>query len=58
MTGYPVEGWDVPRGYYAPDDEAICDCCDKAFRRDQIARCIAYGIETFACDDCRGVNDE
>lgn len=20
MSGYPVEGWDVPRGYYAPDE--------------------------------------
>ena len=40
-----------------PDEEirqAQCDCCGKMVGRDQICRLIAYGIETYACDECRG----
>jgi hypothetical protein len=31
-----------------------CDCCG---RPAVLSRCIAYGIEIYACDDCRGVVD-
>jgi hypothetical protein len=31
---------------------ALCDCCDK---RPGTARIFAFGIETWACDECRGV---
>jgi hypothetical protein len=34
---------------------AQCDCCEQYVARDQITRCWAYGIETYACDACRGV---
>lgn len=27
-----------------------CDCCGKIR---EVTKCIAYGIETFACDECR-----
>lgn len=36
----------------------FCDCCEKPVPRDQISRCWMTGIETFACDDCRGINEE
>ena len=35
-----------------------CDCCAQYVARDQIARCWAYGIETYACAACRGVPPE
>lgn len=28
-----------------------CDCCGE--QKPQLTRCIAYGIETFACAECR-----
>jgi hypothetical protein len=28
-----------------------CDCCGQAT---ELTRCEAYGIETFACEKCRG----
>jgi hypothetical protein len=28
-----------------------CDCCGEM---KLLSRCLAYGIETFACDACRG----
>lgn len=31
-----------------------CDCCGKAVNRDALTTVIAYGIETSACDACRG----
>jgi hypothetical protein len=31
-----------------------CDCCGARVSRERIGRVIAYGIETFACDVCRG----
>jgi hypothetical protein len=37
--------------------EAQCDCCARMVPRDEISRCwTSCGIETFACDDCRGWN--
>lgn len=32
-----------------------CDCCGKLA---VLQRCWPMGIETFACDDCRGIDDE
>jgi hypothetical protein len=37
-------------------ETAQCDCCARMVPRDEISRCWAHGIETFACDDCRGWN--
>lgn len=31
-----------------------CDCCSK-YR--PLSRCWAYGIETWACDECRGFEE-
>jgi hypothetical protein len=28
-----------------------CDCCGE---RRPVSRCVAYGIETYACAECRG----
>lgn len=39
------------------DREAACDCCERTVPRHQVSRCWVTGIETFACDECRGVND-
>ena len=36
------------------DDMASCDCCDEMVSHDDIGRCVAYGIETYACGRCRG----
>jgi len=33
---------------------AECDCCGGSFPREEMAHCVAFGIETFACDQCRG----
>lgn len=33
----------------------FCDCCEKPFPRDQVSHCWVTGIETFACDNCRGI---
>lgn len=30
-----------------------CDCCGK---RGAVSKCFAFGIETYACDDCRGMS--
>lgn len=35
-----------------------CDCCGRMVTGEQIANVIAYGIETAACDRCRGVEEE
>lgn len=32
-----------------------CDCCG---RMRPLTRCWAYGIETFACDECLGIEPE
>lgn len=37
---------------------ACCDCCGASVPREQIAVVIAYGIETAACCQCRGVEPE
>jgi hypothetical protein len=37
------------------DDLASCDCCDAKVRK--LYRCWAYGIETFACAKCRGLEE-
>ena len=29
-----------------------CDCCG---RKRELTRCWPFGIETFACDECRGI---
>lgn len=42
-----------PPAARAPD-EASCDCCDEMVPADDIARVVAYGIETYACGRCRG----
>ena len=34
-----------------------CDCCGRMVPREQIANVIAYGIETAACDRCRGAEE-
>ena len=36
------------------DDMASCDCCGDMVSVSDIARVIAYGIETYACGRCRG----
>ena len=35
-----------------------CDCCGRKVTREQIANVMAYGIETAACDRCRGVEED
>jgi hypothetical protein len=51
---------DDKTGFEATDEEmglgrreAQCDCCARYVPRDEISRCWAFGIETFACDECR-----
>lgn len=40
-----------------PEKLAECDCCKAMVPADEISRCIAAGgVETFACDKCRGVH--
>lgn len=36
--------------------KTYCDCCSRPFPRDQVSHCFVTGIETFACDECRGAN--
>ena len=36
------------------DDMASCDCCSDMVPVEDIARVVAYGIETYACGRCRG----
>ncbi len=36
------------------DDMASCDCCGDMVSVSDIARVVAYGIETYACSRCRG----
>jgi hypothetical protein len=33
-----------------------CDCCDAKVSR--LYFCIAYGIETYACAKCRGIEED
>lgn len=35
------------------EDLRECDCCGKM--KPDVERCWAYGIETFACEECRNV---
>lgn len=44
-----------PAGAYGLSSKRNCDCCNKAFPRDQVSHCWVTGIETFACDACRGI---
>lgn len=37
----------------AAPETAQCDCCGDMKPRDEISRIWAFGIETFACDECR-----
>ena len=30
-----------------------CDCC--GLIKPGVSFCVAYGIDTYACDDCRGI---
>lgn len=39
----------------SPHEVALCDCCDA---RPGTAMVIVCGIETWACDRCRGWDDE
>lgn len=41
-----------------PEELYECDCCSRKVPGDKIAVVIAYGIETAACDKCRGVEEE
>lgn len=40
------------------DSTCECDCCGRKVPREQIAMVIAYGIETGACDRCRGQEED
>lgn len=40
---------------FADPSKADCDCCGKCRR---LSRVWAYGIETFACAECRGDEDD
>lgn len=47
---------------FGPEDCTLCnpvscDVCDRIVALSMIATVIAYGIETGACDVCRGVKD-
>jgi len=33
-----------------------CDCCGRMVPREEISFTVAFGIDTYACDDCRGWN--
>jgi hypothetical protein len=37
------------------DDLKQCDCCAAMVRT--LHRCFAYGIETYACAKCRGLDE-
>jgi len=37
-----------------PTNYHECDCCGAKVPRDQIAIVVAYGIDTAACEQCRG----
>lgn len=61
--------WNLPPGCTDADidraapgyDEANayqCDCCGRMVEKERIGRVWAYGIETYACDKCRGWEDE
>jgi len=40
-----------------PEKTSECDACGKSVPTDEISRCIAAGgVETFACDACRGIS--
>ncbi len=45
----------LPEDTDEPDERVrgYCDCCDE-YRA--LERCWPQGIETFACDECRGCN--
>lgn len=40
---------------YADEPVGECDCCGKMR---PLSKCWAYGIETWACDECRGLSDD
>jgi hypothetical protein len=49
---HPTDAEDTKAGF-ANDDypfHADCDCCDR--KNVPLRRCWAYGIETFACEEC------
>ena len=49
-------GWHgyLTAGKWIDFDESVqCDACGEIVPRDEIAKVIAYGIETSACDRCR-----
>jgi hypothetical protein len=46
-TTEPDDGAEPP---IEADELRECDCCGKLA---VLSRCWAYGIETFACDECR-----
>ncbi len=39
--------------WIAFDDSVQCDCCGNVVHKDQIAKVVAFGIETNACEKCR-----
>lgn len=41
----------------ATDHLYECDCCGIRVPREQIAFVVAYGIDTTACDNCRGMDE-
>lgn len=50
--------WDDHETYHGTEDQPElyeCDCCGKMVEPDCMARCWPFGIETFACEECRGV---
>ncbi len=38
-----------------PVEHGACDCCSEMVPLDDLSDLIAYGIETTACDTCRGI---
>lgn len=47
-----IEGWIVDALCAQPLYE--CDCCTKLRPRSQMSSVVAFGIDTFACNACRG----
>jgi hypothetical protein len=38
------------------DDLKQCDCCATMVRK--LHRCFVYGLETYACAKCRGIEED
>jgi hypothetical protein len=38
------------------EQRGTCDVCER--QHVPVSRCWAAGIETFACDECRGIEDD